>query len=63
MEYGLTDDYSYNILENPVHVNDLNATVLKALGIDHERFTLPLPWARPASHRGGSSKRIKDLLA
>ena len=33
------DGYAYNILENPVHVNDLNATVLHALGIDHERFT------------------------
>ena len=39
-EYGKTDDYAYNILENPVHVNDLNATVLHALGIDHERFCL-----------------------
>ena len=33
------DDYAYNILEDPVHVNDLNATVLRTLGIDHERFT------------------------
>ena len=39
MEYGLTDDYSYNILENPVHIRDMNATVLHQLGIDHERFT------------------------
>ena len=40
IDYGLTDDYSYNIVENPVHINDLNATVLKALGIDHNRFTV-----------------------
>ncbi len=39
-DYGLTDDYSYNILENPVHINDLNATVLHTLGIDHQRFTV-----------------------
>ena len=38
-EYGKTDDFTYNIVENPVHVNDLNATVLQCLGIDHERFT------------------------
>ena len=38
-EYGKTDDFAYNIVENPVHVNDLNATVLQCLGIDHERFT------------------------
>jgi hypothetical protein len=38
-EYGKTDDFAYNIVENPVHVNDLNATILHCLGIDHERFT------------------------
>jgi hypothetical protein len=40
IDYGLTDDYSYNIVENPVHINDLNATVLHNLGIDHNRFTV-----------------------
>lgn len=39
ISYGETDDYSYNIVENPVHVNDLNATLLHCLGIDHSRFT------------------------
>ena len=38
VEYGATDDYSYNIVENPVHIRDLNATILHSLGIDHERF-------------------------
>jgi len=37
--YGATDDYCYNIVENPVHVHDLQATVLACLGIDHERLT------------------------
>jgi uncharacterized protein (DUF1501 family) len=37
--YGETDDYSYNVTENPAHVNDLNATVLHLLGIDHTKFT------------------------
>jgi hypothetical protein len=37
--YGLTDDYSYNIVENPVHIRDLNATLLHCLGMDHNRFT------------------------
>jgi arylsulfatase A-like enzyme len=41
VEYGVTDDYSYNIESDPVHVNDLNATILHCLGIDHERFTYP----------------------
>lgn len=37
--FGETDDFSYNVVENPVHVNDLNATILHCLGIDHSRFT------------------------
>jgi hypothetical protein len=37
--YGETDDFSYNVAENPAHVNDLNATILHCLGIDHSRFT------------------------
>ena len=39
MEYGRTDDYCYNIVENGVHINDINATILHCLGIDHMRFT------------------------
>lgn len=39
-EYGKTDDFSYNIVENPVHIRDLNATLLHQLGIDHERLTV-----------------------
>ncbi len=38
-EYGQTDDFAYNIVENPVHIRDLNATLLHCLGIDHRRFT------------------------
>jgi hypothetical protein len=37
--YGQTDDFGYNIVENPVHVHDLNATVLHLLGINHEKLT------------------------
>ena len=37
--YGETDDMSYNITKNPVHIRDLHATILHALGIDHERMT------------------------
>ena len=36
--YGATDDFSYNIVENPVHVHDLQATMLHLLGLDHERL-------------------------
>jgi hypothetical protein len=39
MTYGETDDFGYNIVDRPVHVHDLNATILHCLGIDHERLT------------------------
>ncbi|MFK7850250.1 MAG: DUF1501 domain-containing protein [Akkermansiaceae bacterium] len=39
ISYGATDDYSYNVVENPVHIRDLNATVLHCLGMNHDRFT------------------------
>jgi hypothetical protein len=62
-EYGKTDEYSYNILENPVHINDMNATVLHLLGIDHKKFSV--------KHKGldlkltgvEDRKVIHDLLA
>ena len=38
MTYGQTDDYGYNIAEDPVHIHDLHATLLHLLGIDHERL-------------------------
>jgi len=37
--YGETDDFSYNVTENPVHIHDLNATLLHQLGVDHEKLT------------------------
>ncbi|MFY0652897.1 MAG: DUF1501 domain-containing protein [Cyclobacteriaceae bacterium] len=39
MSYGKTDDFSYNIVENPVHIHDFQATLMHLLGIDHEKFT------------------------
>jgi len=37
--YGKTDEFGFGIAEKPVHVHDLNATVLHLLGLDHERLT------------------------
>ena len=39
MTYGETDDYSYNVVKDPVHVHDLHATILHCLGIDHTKLT------------------------
>ncbi len=38
--HGETDDFSYNVIENPVHIHSLNATILHLMGIDHERFSV-----------------------
>ena len=38
-EFGKTDEFSYNVAEDPVHLRDLHATMLHCLGIDHHRFT------------------------
>jgi len=39
MVYGETDDFGYNIIKDPVHVHDFQATLMHQLGIDHEKFT------------------------
>ena len=38
--HGKTDEFSYNIVRDGVHIRDLNATILQLLGIDHQRFTV-----------------------
>ena len=37
--YGETDDFAYNIVNNPVHIRDFHATVLHLLGYDHEQLS------------------------
>lgn len=39
MTYGATDEFGFHPIENPVHVQDLQATILHCLGLDHERLT------------------------
>jgi|SRR5579875_2016932 uncharacterized protein (DUF1501 family) len=39
LTYGATDEFGYNVIEDPVHVHDMQATLLHLLGIDHERLT------------------------
>jgi len=38
--HGRTDDFSYNVVEDPVHIRDLNATILRCLGIDSQRLSV-----------------------
>ena len=39
ISYGETDDFSYNIVKDPVHVHDFQATVMHLMGVNHEKFT------------------------
>ncbi len=71
--YGETDEFSYNIIKDPVHIRDFQATLLHLFGIDHERFTYDLQGLNAkltgveparvvteiASSRGGSSVLIE----
>ncbi|MEO1259407.1 MAG: DUF1501 domain-containing protein [Bacteroidota bacterium] len=62
MVYGETDEFGYNITENPVHVHDFQATMLHLLGIDHERLTYKYQ-GRRFRLTDVHGKVVKDLLA
>ena len=61
--YGETDDFSYNITKNPVHINDLNATILHCMGIDHEQFAYKFQGLDQKLTGVEPQHVIKDLLA
>jgi hypothetical protein len=60
--YGETDDFSYNVTEKPVHVHDLNATILHCLGINHEKLTYRFQ-GRDFRLTDVHGKIVTDLLA
>ncbi|MBI5386909.1 MAG: DUF1501 domain-containing protein [Verrucomicrobia bacterium] len=60
--YGETDDYCYNIVQNPVHIHDQNATILHCLGIDHERLTYRFQ-GRDFRLTDVHGEVVKDILA
>lgn len=62
VSYGKTDDFSYNIIENPVHVHDFQATLMHLLGIDHERFTYKFQ-GRRYRLTDVHGQVVKDILA
>jgi len=62
LEYGQTDDFSYNVVKNPVHIHDLNATLLNCLGIDHERLTYRLQ-GRDFRLTDVHGKIVREILA
>jgi len=60
--YGETDDFSYNVAEKPAHVNDINATLLHCLGIDHSRFTFKFQGLEQRLTGVEEQHVIKELL-
>jgi hypothetical protein len=50
--YGQTDDFSYNVVKDPVEVHDMNATMLYLLGVDHKQLTF---------HYQGRDFRLTDV--
>jgi hypothetical protein len=63
IEYGKTDDFCYNIAENPVHLRDLHATMLHVLGIDHRRFTYPFRGLDTRLTGVEEANVVRDILA
>jgi hypothetical protein len=61
-DHGETDEFSYNIVRDPVHVHDLNATLLHCLGIDHERLTYRFQ-GRDFRLTDVHGRVVRDLLA
>ena len=61
--YGETDEMSYNIVKNPVHIRDLHATMLDLLGIKHESFTYKFQGLDARLTGVEPAKIIKDIYA
>lgn len=61
--HGETDDFSYNIVKDPVSINDLNATILHCMGIDHSRFTYKFQGLDAKLTGVESPSVVKALLA
>ncbi len=62
MHYGRTDDFSYNVVENPVNVRDLHATMLHLLGADHRRLTFPFQGLDQRLTGVEKSRVIKEII-
>lgn len=63
MHYGKTDEFSYNVVENPVHVRDLHATMLHLLGIHHEKLIFPYQGLDQKLTGVEHARVIRDIMA
>ena len=63
MTYGETDDFSYNVTADPVHLNELNATILHCMGIDNHRFSIPFQGLQQRLTGVENAYPVKPILA
>jgi len=63
MSHGATDDFSYNVTENPVHLNEMNATILHCMGIDNHRFSFPFQGLQQRLTGVEDAYPVKPILA
>ena len=61
--HGETEDYCYNIVKDPVHTHDMNATILHSLGIDHEKFTFKFQGLNTKLTGVEEANVVKEILA
>ncbi len=61
--YGETDDFSYNIVKDPLHIRDFHATILHLLGKDHERFTYKFQGLDQRLTGVEKARVVQDLIA
>ena len=61
--HGETDDFSYNVTKDPVHIRDLNATILHQMGIDAERFIYPFKGLDQRLIGVEDARVVKEVLA
>src|ERR1019366_9961598 len=61
--YGETDDFSYNIIKDPVHIRDFHATVLHLLGFNHEKLSVRVQGLDARLTGVEPAKVIKELMA
>ena len=63
MTFGETDDFSYNIVRDPVSLFDVNATILHTLGIDHSKFTFKFQGLDQRLSGVEPARVVKEILA
>ena len=61
--HGETDSFSYNIVRDPVHIHDLNATILNQLGVDHRRLAVKFQGLDQRLTGVEEARVVREILA